>query len=95
MSFSSSGLLDVFPRDPGLDQYRRFFADAGWMRALGRRFEIASGTTVIATISACLPRWAWPNCAPATRQALEAALLLPRIVPTIVFAVAAYRVFCS
>jgi putative spermidine/putrescine transport system permease protein len=93
MSFSSSGLLDVFPRDPGLDQYRRFFADAGWMRALGRSIEIASGTTVVATILGVLAALGLAQLRAATRQALEAALLLPRIVPTIVFAVAAYRVF--
>jgi putative spermidine/putrescine transport system permease protein len=93
MSFSSSGVLDLLPADPGLAQYRRFFADSGWMRALLLSIEVAAGTTVVATILGVLAALGLAQLRSGRRQVLEAVLILPRIVPTIVFAVAAYRVF--
>src|ERR1700749_2354001 len=49
MSFDSSGLMSLVPSDPGLAQYRRFFTSPEWMEALARSFEVAAGTTLVAT----------------------------------------------
>jgi putative spermidine/putrescine transport system permease protein len=93
MSFDSSGLMSLVPSDPGLAQYKRFFASPDWMEALARSFQVAAGATVVATlvgVSAALGLARLPERA---RQVGEALLILPRIVPTIVFAVAAYRIY--
>jgi putative spermidine/putrescine transport system permease protein len=93
MSFSSSGLLELIPSDPGLSQYRQFFASSDWMEALVHSFQVASGTTVIATVTGVSAALGLARLPPGARQAVEALLVLPRIVPTIVFAVAAYSVY--
>lgn len=93
MSFSSSGLLELVPSDPGLSQYRRFFDSPEWMEALLRSFQVASGTMVIATLVGVSAAVGLARLPSHLRQILEALLILPRIVPTIVFAVAAYSVF--
>jgi len=93
MSFSTSGIFELIPSEPGLDQYRRFFESPEWMRALRTSLQVALGTTVVATVvgvSAALGLARMPKGA---RAVLEAILILPRIVPTIVFAVAAYSVY--
>jgi ABC-type spermidine/putrescine transport system permease subunit II len=65
------------------------------MLALVRSLQVASGTTVAATLFGTLAALGLRRLRPATRRALEAVLIAPRIVPSIVFAVAAYYVFAS
>lgn len=93
MSFDSSGLMSLIPTDPGLSQYRRFFASPDWMEALGRSFQVATGTTIVATIAGVAAALGLARLPARARQVGEALLILPRIVPTIVFAVAAYSVY--
>jgi putative spermidine/putrescine transport system permease protein len=93
MSFDSSGLLSLIPSHPGLDQYKLFFASSDWMEALGHSFEVASGTTVVATLAGVGAALGLARLPARGRQLGEALLILPRIVPTIVFAVASYSVY--
>ncbi len=86
MSFSSSMVFELIPTDPGLTQYRKFFESPEWMTALGRSIQVALGT--LAALGLRFLR-------PGTRRLLEPLLLAPRIVPSIVFAVAAYYVFAA
>ncbi len=95
MSFSSSMVFELIPSEPGLTQYRRFFASREWMVALGRSVQVALGTMVLATALGTLAALGLRRLRPRFRQTLEAALIAPRIVPTIVFAVAAYYVFAT
>src|SRR5262245_26268270 len=93
MSFSSSMVFELIPSAPGLTQYQRFFSSSEWMLALGRSVQVALGTTVVATILGTLAALGLVRIRSRWRAALEAALISSRIVPSIVFAVAAYFVF--
>ncbi len=93
MSFSSSMVFELVPTAPGLTQYRRFFASPEWMLALGRSVQVALGTTVVATALGTLAALGLVRVQSRWRSVLEAALISSRIVPSIVFAVAAYFVF--
>lgn len=93
MSFGASSNFELLPRDPGLSQYRRFFASGEWMSALGNSLQVALGTTVVATVVGVVAALGLARLPKAVRAALEAVLILPRIVPTIVFSVAAYSVY--
>jgi putative spermidine/putrescine transport system permease protein len=95
MSFSSSMIYELIPTDPGFDQYRRFFHSPEWMLALMRSLQVAVGTAVVATTLGTLAALGLTKMRSPWRQICEAALISPRIVPTIVFAVAAYYVFSS
>ena len=93
MSFSSSMVFELIPASPGLAQYRRFFASPDWMTALARSVHVALGTTVVATVLGTLAALGLVRIRSRWRTALEALLISSRIVPSIVFAVAAYFVF--
>jgi ABC-type spermidine/putrescine transport system permease subunit II len=95
MSLSASMVFEVIPTSPGLSQYRRFFESPEWMGALGRSLQVALGTTVVATALGTLAALGLRRLRARWRRLLEAALIAPRIVPSIVFAVAAYYVFAA
>jgi ABC-type spermidine/putrescine transport system permease subunit II len=95
MSFSSSMVFELIPSDPGLTQYRRFFSSPEWMAALGRSAQVALGTTVVATIMGTLAALGLRKIRGPRRALLEALLIAPRIVPSIVLAVALYFVFSN
>ncbi len=95
MSLSSSMIFELIPTRPGLTQYRRFFASPEWMTALGLSLQIASATTALATALGTLAALGLDGLRGGWRAGLEAVLISPRIVPSIVFGVAAYRVFST
>ena len=65
------------------------------MLALGRSVQVALGTTLAATLLGTLAALGLRPLRPVPRRTLEAMLIAPRIVPSIVFAVAAYYVFAQ
>lgn len=93
MSFGTSGTFELIPSSPGLGQYRRFFASPDWMEALSNSFQVALGTTFVATVVGVTAALGLARMNKKSRAVLEAILILPRIVPTVVFAVAAYSVY--
>jgi ABC-type spermidine/putrescine transport system permease subunit II len=93
MSFSSSMVFELIPSEPGLGQYRRFFSSLDWMAALGRSFQVALGATAVATTMGTLAALGLRGIGGGRRALLEALLIAPRIVPSIVLAVALYFVF--
>jgi putative spermidine/putrescine transport system permease protein len=93
MSFSASSVLELLPANPGWSQYRRFFDSPDWMRALAVSAQVALGTMVLATIVGVLAALGLARLDRRARSLIEALLILPRIVPTIVFAVAAYSLY--
>jgi ABC-type spermidine/putrescine transport system permease subunit II len=95
MSLSSSMIFELIPSDPGFTQYARFFASPDWMAAVGLSFQIATGTMIIATVLGTLAAMGLSRLQGTWRGLLEAFLISPRIVPSIVFAVASYSVFTS
>lgn len=95
MSFGSGSVLELLPADPGFSQYRRFFDSPDWMRALAISIQVAAGTMVLATVVGTLAALGLSRLGRRTRSLVEALLILPRIVPTIVFAVAAYSLYLA
>ncbi|MEO6746129.1 MAG: ABC transporter permease [Caldimonas sp.] len=93
MSFSPSSVLELLPDAPGWSQYRRFFDSPDWMRALAISTQVALGTMLLATVVGVLAALGLSRLGRRTRSIIEALLILPRIVPTIVFAVAAYSLY--
>ena len=93
MSFSSSMVFELIPREPSLSQYRRFFSSPDWMAALGRSFQVALGTTAIATVMGTLAALGLPPHPRSASRPARGTADRPRIVPSIVFAVALYFVF--
>src|SRR5262249_36042167 len=93
MSLSPSMVFELFPSHPGFTQYQRFFASSDWMVALARSVQVALGTMALATVMGTLAALGLRRLGARSRRLLEAALIAPRIVPSIVFAVAAYYVF--
>jgi ABC-type spermidine/putrescine transport system permease subunit II len=93
MSFSPSSVLELLPADPGWSQYRRFFDSPDWMRALAISTQVALGTMALATVVGVLAALGLARLGRRARSVMEALLILPRIVPTIVFAVAAYSLY--
>lgn len=90
MSFSSSMVFELIPTQPGLEQYRRFFASSEWMLALFLSFEVALGAMLVATCLGTLSALGLVRLHHGWRPVIEAFLISPRIVPSIVFAVASY-----
>lgn len=95
MSFSSSMVFELIPSRASLIQYRQFFDSPQWMLAVVQSLQVAVGTMVLASVLGTSAALGLRRLRPATRRMLEALLIAPRIVPSIVFAVAAYYVFAS
>lgn len=95
MSFGSSMIFELLPAKPSLVQYERFLQSPDWMAAVARSFQIAIGTTVVATVLGTLAALGLTRLRSRWKPLLEAVLISPRIVPSIVFAVAAYHLFTT
>lgn len=95
MSFSSSMIFELLPTKPSLVQYERFLQSPDWMAAVARSFQIATGTMIVATALGTLAALGLTRLRPRWRPLLEAVLISPRIVPSIVFAVASYHLFTT
>ncbi|HXP74512.1 MAG TPA: ABC transporter permease [Stellaceae bacterium] len=93
MSFSSSIVYELIPANPGFSQYERFFANAAWVSALVNSVEVGLGTMVVATVVGTMTALGLRGLPARWRAIIEALFLLPQIVPSIVYAVAAYFVF--
>ncbi|MBI1894835.1 MAG: ABC transporter permease [Candidatus Rokubacteria bacterium] len=93
MSFSSSMVFELIPTQPGLEQYHRFFASSEWMLALFLSFQVAIGAMLVATCLGTLSALGLVRVRHRWRPVIEAFLISPRIVPSIVFAVASYYLY--
>lgn len=93
MSFSDSVVFELVPSNPGVSQYLKFFSSPDWMRALANSLQVAFGTMVVATGWGTLTALGLRKLRPRWRPVMEAVFVLPQIVPSIVYAVAAYFVF--
>lgn len=93
MSFSSSEVYEVFPANPSLLQYRTLFSTSKWIDAGISSLQIACATTVIAITFGTIAALALRRLPAKARSVAEGLMIAPRIVPSIVFAVAAYSLF--
>lgn len=93
MSFNAAPVFEIIPSQPSLSQYQRLFASPDWLTVLGRSVRIASIAMVTATIIGTLAALGTARLGWKTRSLVEALLISPQIVPSIVIAASAYYVF--
>src|SRR5215211_6801081 len=90
MSFNDAMVFELFPSKPGIDQYVRLFSSGAWMEVFGRSLQIAVAGMFLATALVTLAALGIVQLSNRLRRFVEAAFLMPQIVPSIVTAVAAY-----
>jgi len=95
MSFNDAMVFELFPSKPGIDQYVRLFSSGAWLDVFGRSLQIAVTVMVLATALGTLAALGIVQLSGRRRRVVEAAFLMPQIVPSIVTAVAAYFVFSA
>jgi putative spermidine/putrescine transport system permease protein len=95
MSFNDAMVFELFPSKPGIDQYVRLFSSGAWLDVFGRSLQIAVAVMVLATALGTLAALGIVQLSKRLRRFVEAAFLMPQIVPSIVTAVAAYFVFSA
>ncbi|MDX3928476.1 MAG: ABC transporter permease [Shinella sp.] len=93
MSFSSAEALTFPPPGLSLRWYEAFFGDSRWLAAARTSILVAVASSSLAVVlgsaaSYSLVRGSWPG-----RNLVEANLLLPLVVPQVIFALALYMVF--
>lgn len=93
MSFSSSMSFELVPSQPSFNQYRQLFSSPEWMASFLYSIRIASGTMILATTLGTLAALGLSQMQSRWKPLLQGFLLAPYIVPTIVYAIAAYFVF--
>ncbi|KRE16836.1 ABC transporter permease [Bosea sp. Root381] len=95
ISFSDSTYLQFPPPRYSLRWYREFLGDPNWLDAAWRSLKIGVTTGVMATalgtlISISLVRGSYPG-----KSALEQFVMAPIALPSIVYSVAAYKLFST
>lgn len=93
MSFSRSPFLVFPPPSYSWRWYERMFDTPKWAEALGNSIEVAAIAVPLAVVVGTAAAIGTTRVPLRWRGAIEAALVLPLIVPTIVFAVALYYLF--
>ncbi len=93
MSFNAAPVFEIIPSQPSFIQYQRLFASPDWLTVLWRSVRIASIAMVTATIIGTLAALGTARLGWKARSLLEALLISPQIVPSIVIAASAYYVF--
>jgi len=93
MSFGSALSLEFPPRSLSLQWYVKYFTTPAWLRATATSFEVAVGTTFLATSLGTPAAFGLLRGRFRGRDLLLALILSPLIIPGIVVAVAIYLVF--
>lgn len=93
MSFSSSLSFELFPSAPSFTQYRQLFSSSDWIVSFLFSIRIAFGVMICATTLGTFAALGLSRLRGSWKPFLQGFLLAPYIVPTIVYAVAAYSVF--
>jgi len=93
MSFSGAEMLVFPPSGFSLRWYTRYFSDPAWQAATWHSLVVAIAAALIATVLGTSAAMALVRGRVPLAGMLRSLLLLPMIVPAIVTAVAAFRVF--
>lgn len=92
MSLSSGAFLQFPPPGWSLQWYKAIFADPVWTGAMIRSAKVASLATVVGVSTGTAAAYALTRGRFRAKGPVQAILLLPMIVPSIVFAVGAYLI---
>ena len=92
-SFEGNTSFAFPPTALSLRWYSAFFSNPQWSAALVSSLKIAAIVTVVATVMGTGAALGLSRCRRFARAPITAALLLPMIVPSVIFAVGVYSVF--
>ncbi len=95
MSLSRSPFLVFPPPSYSWRWYENLFGTDKWAEALWNSVQVAAIAVPLATIAGTIAAIGANHLRPSRRVAIESVLVLPLVVPTIVFAVALYYVFAT
>lgn len=93
LSFSSGQYLQFPPPGWSVQWYERFLGDPSWMAAARQSLVVATLTTVITTPLGVMAARALTSWKGRGSGALTTVVMMPLIVPVIIFAIGAYAVF--
>jgi putative spermidine/putrescine transport system permease protein len=94
-SFSASGFLQFPPGSGGLQWYRAVIDDPGWRDAATISLQLGAIATVTASVVGTAAAYALTRGSVRFRTATTASLILPMVVPIIIFALGTYAVASS
>jgi putative spermidine/putrescine transport system permease protein len=94
-SFSGSGFLQFPPGWGGLQWYRQVLDDPAWRDAAGISLQLGLIATVTATVAGTAAAYALTRGSVRFATATTAGLILPMVVPIIIFALGTYAVASS
>lgn len=95
MSFGSALSLEFPPRSFSLQWYVKYFSSPAWVNATVVSFQVATATTILATVLGTLAAFGLVRGRFAGREALYTFMLSPLIIPAIIVAVASYLLFAK
>jgi putative spermidine/putrescine transport system permease protein len=90
MAFSSSEFLEFPPPGFSTEWFSAFFDDTAWMDAIFLTLRVGLGAMVIAVVLGTMAAYALARTRLRLRGLSEGVLMLPMVIPTIVYAVGAY-----
>jgi putative spermidine/putrescine transport system permease protein len=93
MSFSSSMAFELLPSTPSFGQYQRIWTNPDWTISFLYSLRIALGVMLLSSTLGTLASLGLSKLRPSNQRIFQGLLLAPYIVPTVVYAVAAYFVF--
>jgi len=95
ISFSDSAYLQFPPPRYSLRWYREFLGDPNWLDAAWRSLKIGVTTGVTATVLGTLVAFSLVRGSYPGKNALEQFVMAPIALPSIVYSVAAYKLFST
>src|SRR5947208_13082791 len=88
LSFAGTSMTRFPPPEFSLDTYRRFFSGPGWLNSTYFSLQMAGAVMVLATIIGTITAYGMTRLSGGAKRALSIVVLLPIVVPHIIFALA-------
>jgi putative spermidine/putrescine transport system permease protein len=92
MSLSSSGFLEFPPPGFTTRWFSEFFQDQSWIDAMLLSARVGLGATVLAVVGGTMAAYGLVRGRVRFRSATQGVLMLPMVIPTIVYGVGAYLI---
>jgi putative spermidine/putrescine transport system permease protein len=92
MSLSSSGFLEFPPPGFTTRWFSEFFQDQSWIDAMLLSARVALGATVLAVVGGTMAAYGLVRGRVRFRSASQGVLMLPMVIPTIVYGAGAYLI---
>jgi ABC-type spermidine/putrescine transport system permease subunit II len=94
-SISPTSLMEFPPRGFSWQWYEKYFTQPGWLRATWISFYVAILTTIISVTLGSLAAYGLVRGTFVGKRAINALILLPIIIPTLLTAVAIFKLYSN